>query len=159
MATNPAHTLPIPRTVVILGVPFHDVTMQETLAHIDQMIAEKTPRYLATANLDFAAQASQDVELQRILLEAHLVLCDGTPLLWAAKWLNASIRERVAGSDLMPELTAHCAKKGHRMFLLGSTEKTLEKATARMLAEHPKLQIAGTFAPPIPLSSISTTRT
>ena len=144
-APNP---LTIPRTVVILGVPFHDVTMGETLAHIDQMVAEKTPRYLATANLDFADQASKDVELQRILLEAHLVLCDGTPLLWAAKWLNASIRERVAGSDLMPELTAHCAKKGHRMFLLGATDKTLDMASKRMMADHPDLQIAGMYSPP-----------
>ncbi len=141
--------LTIPRTVVILGVPFHDVTMEETLAHIDQMIAEGTPRYLATANLDFAAQASEDVELQRILLEAHLVLCDGTPLLWAAKWLNAPLRERVAGSDLMPRLTAHCAAQGHRMFLLGATDKTLKMASEKMLAEHPTLQIAGMYAPPI----------
>lgn len=149
MGSNHASPLPLPKTVVILGVPFHDVTMAETLAHIDEMIAAGRSRYLATANLDFAAQASQDVELQRILLEAHLVLCDGTPLIWASRWLKAPIRERVAGSDLMPELTAHCAKKGYRMFLLGATDETLEMASARMRAEHPELVIAGSYAPPI----------
>ncbi|GAB5558393.1 MAG: WecB/TagA/CpsF family glycosyltransferase [Synoicihabitans sp.] len=141
--------LGIPKTVVLLGVPFHDVTMAETLAHIDAMIAEGSTRYLATANLDFAAQASQDVELQRILLEAHLVLCDGTPLIWASRWLQAPIRERVAGSDLMPELTAHCAQHGYRMFLLGATDETLELASAKMMEAHPTLQIAGAYAPPI----------
>ncbi len=146
--TAPA-PLSIPKTVVLLGVPFHDVTMAETLEHIDAMIADGRTRYLATANLDFAAQASQDVELQRILLEAHLVLCDGTPLIWASRWLKAPIRERVAGSDLMPVLTAHCAAKGYRMYLLGATEKTLEMASAKMLAEHPQLQIVGTYAPPV----------
>lgn len=142
-------TLSIPKTVVLLGVPFHDVTMEETLAHIDAMIADGRTRYLATANLDFAAQASEDVELQRILLEAHLVLCDGTPLIWASRWLKAPIRERVAGSDLMPVLTAHCAKKGHSMFLLGATDETLEMASAKMMADHPDLKIVGTYAPPI----------
>lgn len=146
---NAPAELPVPKTVVILGVPFHDVTMAETLAHIDAMIAARTPRYLATANLDFAAQASIDVELQRILLEAHLVLCDGTPLVWAARWLGAPLRERVAGSDLMPVLTAHCAARGHRMYLLGATDETLALASAKMRATHPDLIIAGTYAPPI----------
>lgn len=149
MTDSPPPAPAIPKTVVILGVPFHDVTMAETLAHIDRIIAEGHSRYLATANLDFAAQASEDVELQRILLEAHLVLCDGTPLIWASKWLKAPIRERVAGSDLMPELAAHCAAKGHRMFLLGATDETLARASERLLAKHPKLKIVGTYAPPI----------
>jgi N-acetylglucosaminyldiphosphoundecaprenol N-acetyl-beta-D-mannosaminyltransferase len=149
MSSEPTNPLRLPKTVVILGVPFHDVTMEETLAHIDEMIAAGRSRYLATANLDFAAQASQDVELQRILLEAHLVLCDGTPLIWASRWLKAPIRERVAGSDLMPELTAHCAKKGYRMFLLGATDQTLEMASEKMRADHPELVIAGSYAPPI----------
>lgn len=149
MIDNAPAPLRLPKTVVILGVPFHDVTMAETLAHIDAIIAERRSRYLATANLDFAAQASEDVELQRILLEAHLVLCDGTPLIWASQWLKAPIRERVAGSDLMPELTAHCAAKGYRMFLLGATDQTLARASARMMADHPTLIIADTFAPPI----------
>lgn len=146
---QPARPLPDPKAVVILGVPFHDVTMAETLAHIDQLIAARRPRYLATANLDFAAQASRDVELQRILLEAHLVLCDGTPLIWASRWLEAPLRERVAGSDLLPVLAGHCAQRGHRLFLLGATDDILAEAKRRLEAAHPGLVICGTFAPPI----------
>jgi N-acetylglucosaminyldiphosphoundecaprenol N-acetyl-beta-D-mannosaminyltransferase len=152
MSNSPAKTprpLPDPKSVVILGVPFHDVTMAETLAHIDQLVAARRPRYLATANLDFAAQASRDVELQRILLEAHLVLCDGTPLIWASHWLGAPLSERVAGSDLLPVLAAHCATRGYRLFLLGATDDTLAEARRRLEAAHPGLIICGTFAPPI----------
>jgi len=148
-AAPPPRPLPDPKSVVILGVPFHDVTMAETLAHIDQLVAARRPRYLATANLDFAAQASHDVELQRILLEAHLVLCDGTPLIWASRWLHAPLRERVAGSDLLPNLAAHCAQRGHRLFLLGATDDTLAEARRRLEATHPGLIICGTFAPPV----------
>ncbi len=107
------------RLAILLGVPFHDVTMGETLDRIDALIAARTPGYLATANLDFAAQASQDVELQRILFDAELVLCDGTPLVWASRWLGAPLRERVAGSDMMPHLFARAAERGHRLFFLG----------------------------------------
>jgi len=139
---------PDPRIVMLLGVPFHDVTMMETLDFIDCLIAARKPSYLATANVDFAAQASRDVELQRILFDAELVLCDGTPLIWVSRWLDAPLRERVAGSDLLPHLFDHAAQKGHRIFFLGATDEVLAEATARALANHPGLIMAGAYAPP-----------
>ena len=138
-----------PRIVMLLGVPFHDVTMAETLDYLDHLIAERKPAYFATANVDFAAQASRDVELQRILFDAELVLCDGTPLLWVSRWLDAPLRERVAGSDLLPHLFEHAAQKGHRIFFLGATDEVLMEATARAQANHPGLIIAGSYAPPL----------
>lgn len=137
-----------PRTAVILGVPFHDLTLPETIARIGDLIARRVPRYLATANLDFAMQASRDVELQRILVEAEYVLCDGTPLLWAARWLKAPLRERVAGSDLVPHLAAEAESKGWRIFILGGTPDSLESALSRLRAQNPKLAVDG-YSPPI----------
>ena len=137
-----------PKTVVLLGVPFHDVTMAETLDEIDAIVADRTPRYLATANLDFAAQASTDVELQRILLDAHLVLCDGTPLIWASRWLGVPLRERVAGSDLTPKLAERAAARGHRLFFLGSDEAVLKLAQKTFEERYPGLQVCGVYSPP-----------
>ncbi len=141
-------SLPEPRIFILLGIPFHDVTMQETLDHIDGMIEAGKPAYLATANLDFAAQASRDVELQRILFDSELVLCDGTPLVWASRWLDAPLRERVAGSDLMPFLFAHAAKKGHRLYFLGSSEEVLAASVEKCQERYPGIQICGTYSPP-----------
>lgn len=137
-----------PKTLIILGVPFHDVTMAETLEYIDALVSRRKPAYLATANLDFAAQASGDVELQRILFAAELVLCDGTPLVWASRWLQAPLRERVAGSDLLPHLFAHSAKMGHRIFFLGATDDVLEITREKCEADYPGIRICGCFAPP-----------
>jgi exopolysaccharide biosynthesis WecB/TagA/CpsF family protein/anti-anti-sigma factor len=137
-----------PKTVVLLGVPFQDVTMDETLATIDEMVQLRVPRYIATANLDFAAQASRDVELQQILLDAHLVLCDGTPLIWASRWLQAPLRERVAGSDLTPRLVENAAHRGYRLFFLGSDAAVLQEAKTRLEARYPGVQICGLYAPP-----------
>ena len=137
-----------PKTTVLLGVPFHDVTMAETLDEIDSIIAARTPSYIATANLDFATQASDDVELQRILLDARLVLCDGTPLIWASRWLGVPLRERVAGSDLTPKLAERAAAKGHRLFFLGSDEEVLKLAKETLEARHPGLKVCGVYSPP-----------
>lgn len=148
MQNQTSNTPADPRTIVLFGIPFHDVTMQETLDWIRHLIAVKTPAYLVTANLDFATQASQDIELQRILLEAELVLCDGTPLVWASKLTGKPLRERVAGSDLVPHIAACAERYGYRIFLLGGDQSSLEKAAANLQKNYPRIPSVHFYSPP-----------
>ncbi len=134
--------------VAILGVPFDNLTLAEAVRRISAMIAERRPHYVATANVDFLVQARGDVELRRILLEADLVLCDGTPLVWASRWLGNPLRERVAGSDLVPALVREAAEKGHRLFLLGAGAGVAAGAAERLHEQHPSLIICGHYSPP-----------
>jgi len=112
------------------------------------MIASGRPHAVVTANVDFLVQAQRDVELRRILLEADLVLCDGTPLAWASRWLGNALPERVAGADLAPHLMALAAQKGYRVFFLGAAPGVAAEAEARLLRQFPTLKIVGTYAPP-----------
>src|SRR4051812_6106147 len=134
--------------VAILGVPFDHVTIQDAIARIEEMIARRQPHYVVTANVDFLVQAHRDVELRRILLEADLVLCDGTPLVWASRWLGNALPERVAGSDLAPGLIRAAAAKGHRLFFLGAGPGVAAEAEAKLKQQFPTLNIVGTYAPP-----------
>jgi polysaccharide biosynthesis protein PslH len=133
--------------VSILGVPFDNVSMRQTLAQIDSMVESRQPHYIATANVDFLVQAQSDVELRRILHDAHLVLCDGTPLLWASRQLGNGLVERVAGSDLVPELLANAERAGHRVFFLGADPEVAAEAVRRVRRKHPMLEIVGTLSP------------
>ncbi|MEY2429543.1 MAG: hypothetical protein QOJ40_2428 [Verrucomicrobiota bacterium] len=134
--------------IAILGVPFDNVTTSETITLIERMIASRQPHYLVTANVDFIVQARADVELRRILLDAHLVLCDGTPLLWASRLLGNPLPERVAGSDLVPLLIKVAAEKQYRLFFLGATPDSASQAVARLQAQFPQLIVAGHYSPP-----------
>src|SRR3954469_9855077 len=107
--------------VSLLGVPFDHVSAADCLRWMDNAIASGRPHYLVTANVDFLVQARSDIELRRILLDAHLVLCDGTPLVWASRLLGNALPERVAGADVVPALIQVAAKKGYRLFFLGAT--------------------------------------
>lgn len=134
--------------VAILGVPFDHVTIDGAIASIEGMIASRRPHYIVTANVDFLVQAHRDVELRRILLDADLVLCDGTPLVWASRWLGNRLPERVAGSDLVPALLQVAAAKGRRIFFLGAAPGVAAEAAARLRREYPALNIVGHYAPP-----------
>ncbi len=134
--------------VSVLGVPFDHVTLSQTLARVDAMIASRQPHYVVTANVDFLVQAHRDVELRRILVEADLVLCDGTPLLWASRWLGNALPERVAGSDLAPALMRNAAEKGQRIFFLGAAAGVAAEATAKLRSQFPDLNIVGHYSPP-----------
>src|SRR5882672_1905036 len=132
-------------SIAILGVPFDNVTSSEALDRIEQMIASGKPHYLITANVDFLVQAREDVELRRILFDAHLVLCDGTPLLWASRLLGNPLPERVAGADLVPLLIQVAAKRKYRLFFLGATPESSQAAVNNLERQYPDLIIAGHY--------------
>ncbi len=134
--------------VSILGVPFDNVSGTNALSQIEAMVASRRPHYVVTANVDFLVQAHRDVELRRILVDADLVLCDGTPLVWAARWLGNPLPERVAGSDIAPRLIRLAADRGYRIFFLGAAPGVAAEAAARLQSEYPALQIVGHYAPP-----------
>ncbi len=137
-----------PAPAVVLGVPLHPVTQAQALDRIDAFVAARAPRQVVTVNVDFAALARRDVELHRILCEADLSLCDGMPLVWAAAWLGAPVPERVTGADLVPALLERAARRGHRVFMLGTSGEVLDEARQRCEAAWPGLRICGTFSPP-----------
>jgi N-acetylglucosaminyldiphosphoundecaprenol N-acetyl-beta-D-mannosaminyltransferase len=134
--------------IAILGVPFDNVTAAETIETIERMVASRQPHYFVTANVDFLVQAQEDIELRRILFDAHLVLCDGTPLFWASRLLGNPLPERVAGADLVPLLLRAAAEKGYRVFLLGATPESATQAVQNLKKLHPNLIIADHYSPP-----------
>jgi len=141
---QPANAVP----VVLLGVPFDNVTLDETVRLIEQMIASRQSHHLVTANVDFLVQALRDIELHRILMDAHLVLCDGMPLVWASRLLGNPLPERVAGSDLVPRLIEVAAKKNYRIFFLGGSPENTRLAVANLEKKFSQIKIVGHYSPP-----------
>ncbi|MHB8524062.1 MAG: WecB/TagA/CpsF family glycosyltransferase [Limisphaerales bacterium] len=149
-AESPPQIQPAPADppVVMLGVPFDRVTLETTVRRIDEMIASRQPHYLVTANVDFLVQALHDVELRRILVEADLVLCDGTPLVWVSRWFGNPLPERVAGADLVPRLVRRAAESNYRLFFLGGAPEVTARAVVNLQNQYPRLTVAGHYSPP-----------
>jgi N-acetylglucosaminyldiphosphoundecaprenol N-acetyl-beta-D-mannosaminyltransferase len=132
----------------MMGVPLDQLNTAQALQIVSEMIASRTPHLLATANVDFLAQVQSDDTLRRILVDADLILCDGTPLVWMSKWLGDPLPERIAGSDLVPLLLDLAQEKGHRVFFLGGRDEVVAIAEDKIKERWPVLQIAGMYSPP-----------
>lgn len=132
----------------LAGVPLDNVSMQQALDRIEGFIKSGGMHQVATANVDYLVNAADDLEYRRILCMCDLVLADGMPLVWASRLFGVPLRERVAGSDLVPRLARLSSEKGYRIFLLGASPDVAEAATRRMEVMNPGVQIVGRLSPP-----------
>jgi N-acetylglucosaminyldiphosphoundecaprenol N-acetyl-beta-D-mannosaminyltransferase len=134
--------------VWVWGVPFAPLTLTETVATVSSLIESGQPTYFVTANTHYVMLTDQNPDLRTFNAGAAFVLADGAPLVWASRWQRSHLPERVAGADLIFELSAEAARKGYRLFFLGGAEHVAEEAARKLQARYPGLQIAGTEAPP-----------
>jgi len=148
MSTNPA-TSPTDRApIAILGVPFDSVTIDEALGLIAAMVASGRPHYAAAVDVSFLMEAVEDVELRRILFDAHLVLAGEKAVVWASKILGCEVPQVISTPQLVPPLLALAESKNWRVFFLGGTEPAMVAAAERVRAKYPKLQVVGAYSPP-----------
>jgi len=137
-----------PYSTAVLGVPFHNVTIDEAVNFVEEKIEEGGFHQVATANVDFLMHSIRDKGLQEILCSCDLVVPDGMPILWAAKLLGVSLRERVCGIDLVPKLAELCVRRSFSLFLLGASDEVSARAADRLTRSFPGLDIAGRYSPP-----------
>ena len=128
--------------------------MTETLEQIEFWIQNWRfgfpPAYIATVNLDYLVNCQagneQGIRLKSFLRTAEWVIADGKPVLWLSRWFGNGLKERVAGSDLVPLLGSVSAQKKWRIFVVGGTEESVAKTSAQWEKNHGGSSICGTYS-------------
>jgi N-acetylglucosaminyldiphosphoundecaprenol N-acetyl-beta-D-mannosaminyltransferase len=134
-------------TVAVLGVPFHNVTMEETVALIEEQIREGGFHQVATANVDFLKNAMQDHRLRDILCSCEMIVPDGMPVVWMSRLIGTPLKERVSGIDLVERLADVASRRGYGVFLLGASESSSHRAAKVLKHRYPDLRIVGRYSP------------
>lgn len=106
--------------VSILGVEIDALTMDETIIVFERLIARRRPALVYNVNVDVCMKIKRDPSLQPIYKAADLVLADGTPMTFAARFLQTPLPGRVSGSDLVPAFCRIATLRGYRVFFLGA---------------------------------------
>lgn len=126
-----------------LGVPVHLLTMDQTLARVEDAMREKRKILHVALNVAKFVKLRRDEELRADVFGADLVGVDGAGIILGARLFGIHVPERVAGVDLMHNILALCAEQGYRPYLLGARPEVLETALNKLKQRHPNIEIAG----------------
>lgn len=101
------------------------------------------------ANAYNVALASKDPEYAALVNSGDLVCSDGTPVVWAGRWLHerrVGEWDRVYGPDVFEGVLE--TGPGVRHYLLGGSEETLSALQARISEQWPDAEVVGAESPP-----------
>jgi exopolysaccharide biosynthesis WecB/TagA/CpsF family protein len=101
---------------------------------------------VCTLNLDHVVQLQQKPDFRAAYRRARFVTADGFPIVVLSRLLGTPIT-RTTGADLVEPLCEAAGVKGLPIFLLGSNDETLDRASHELRRRYQGLQVAGTFAP------------
>lgn len=133
----------------LLNTYVNNITMSQAIESIENMIASEKKSYVVAINVDVVMKIENDPYLKQIVDEADMVLVDGKPLIWISKFHGNKVKEKISGSDLVPELCKISAEKGYKIFIIGGKEGIAKKAKKTLKIKYPNIQIVGTYAPPM----------
>lgn len=132
----------------LLNTFVNNVDMLETIQAIETMIHDENKHYVVAINVDVVMKIEDDAYLKEITDSADMVLVDGKPLVWIAKWHKHPVKAKISGSDLVPLLCQTAAQKGYSLFIIGGKDGIAEQAKRRLESTYPSINIVGTYAPP-----------
>jgi N-acetylglucosaminyldiphosphoundecaprenol N-acetyl-beta-D-mannosaminyltransferase len=132
---------------VIGEVPLYTGSASSVIEECRRRLVAREGAHIATANLDFLALARRDAALRQSLNQCDLVVIDGKPVEWLARYRGFTAAERLAGVDLVHELLALGSSHPVRVAMYGSTE-TISQAAARTFDSYPGVEVALRIVPP-----------
>src|ERR1700738_636789 len=128
-----------------------DLTVGEYSSFIADMIhlaRQRSSSNVCVANVHMFVEAYLDHGFSKIINNADIITPDGKPLTWGMRILYGIRQERVAGSDILPELLQECEKQNLSIFFYGGSQSLLDETSKFLKKQHPGLKVAGLYSPP-----------
>lgn len=129
--------------VRILDVPFINTTHRAFIDLLVERALESKKTFVVTANPEIVMHAQQDDVYKEVLEHVDFVTADGIGIIKAAQYIGQPLPERVSGYDIMMDLLKEADQRNQKVFLLGASESSNAKATERILANFPGIDLVG----------------
>ncbi len=135
------------KSVSLLGVGVHAVTLESTLDHVAVQIKNRDKGYICLAPAHNLMACKADPKLRAIFNRSALTVPDGMGTVWFLRLLGHKTG-RVYGPDLLLGACQRGLAAGWRHFFLGGTPEVASLLVTNLQAKFPGLQIGGLFSPP-----------
>jgi N-acetylglucosaminyldiphosphoundecaprenol N-acetyl-beta-D-mannosaminyltransferase len=127
----------------IFGVPVSDVTRDEAVACVLDMIEKKDgPHYVFFVD-PIKLMRIRKKRLNFICSMSRLILPDGAGLQWAANRLGLPLKERIPMISFLMDVVRLARKKDFTIYILGSRPDYVERVFSNMQKSFPGLRIIG----------------
>lgn len=134
--------------VSLLGMAIDRLDRRGVAGSLDGFVRDGGHHQVVTVNLDFLSIGSRDPAFRALINDAALVVPDGVPVLWAARYLGGSLPERITGPDLIHMAVEHSIEHNSSLFFLGAPVGVAAEAAHQLRAVHGDFNVAGIYSPP-----------
>ena len=128
----------------ILGVDFDNLTPEAAVGRFLELLEGDAPAVVVTPNPEMVMLTRKDADFHKILNSADLCVPDGTGVVWASKYSQSRIRQRVPGIELALNVMESPEGRAKRWFFLGGAPGVAQEAKDAMEARFEGLEVVGT---------------
>ena len=134
------------KDISILGVGINNIDLSDILEYLLKNIETKQKKiFLTTINSEILVAAHKKSEYRSILNSSDLALVDGFWVKKAVNLLGFSLKERIAGVDLVHALCKEVSKRPITVGFFGGRGNVAESAAECLKNEYPGLKVAFTI--------------
>ena len=131
------------RQINILDILIDNLSMSELLEKL------KFGGVVYTPNVDHLIKLQKDREFYRVYSEADYRVCDSQLLIFASRFLNQPLREKISGSDLFPAFYQHYREdESVKIFILGGLDGVAVQARQNINAKVGREIAIDSYSPP-----------
>ena len=134
--------------VTLLSTDVLTIDAAEAARVICDWATQPIGRAVCAANVHMLMEAHDDPDFAGTLRDADLVVCDGRPLVWAARLLGDASPSHCRGLDLTLEVCRAAAAQGLSVGLYGGEPWVLDEVGRRLGQQFPTLDIVFAWSPP-----------
>ena len=125
----------------ILGQPIDIISMDEASELAKNAFLNSCQLKILTLNPEMVINASKNLEFQSALNNSHLIVPDGTGIVWALKLNGNSSAERVPGIELAERILETANNLSKKIAIFGSEKEVLEKTVNKFMSIYPKINV------------------
>ncbi len=129
--------------VELFGVQVDDIGLERLVDEIEQKIGYQERCLISHVNVTGLNLAYQNNWLKDFYNQCDRVYCDGMGVILGARVLGKRLTQRFTLADWIWVLAENFSRSGGSIFLLGSSPGVAERASQRIQARYPAVQIAG----------------
>jgi len=123
--------------------------MDEAFSLSKSALCQNKQFKIVTLNPEMVITALNNIEFQAVLNNAHLVVPDGTGILWGLRMLNGrnfeKFAQRVPGIELAEKLLEVANELLKKVAIFGGSKDTLERVKTKFKEKYPEIQLTKTI--------------